>query len=335
VITDRVEIDHASLGSTLLKLVERYALIWLLGLMILFFSVLPATAGTFPTTTNIRNVVAQESVVGILALGALIPLVALQFDISVGAVLGGVAVVVAKLTVDSGWDLAPALAVGLAVGAAIGAVNGAAVAYGGANSFIVTLGIATLVGGLVSLYSDNQAIVGVPDSMLEFGNGTWLGIPRPTWLLIACALLVSYLLRYTVYGRRLTQVGSNPSSARLVGIRVRRVKLWAFVLAGLVAAIAGALQLARTGSGNPQVGPNLTLNALAACFLGSATIRPGEFNVGGTIVGVFFVAVMVNGLTLAGAADWVEPVCNGLAVVIAVTVSVALARRRGGKASVL
>ncbi len=102
-----------------------------------------------------------------------------------------------------------------------------------------------------------------------------------------------------------------------------------------MAAIAGALGLARTGSGNPDSGTSFTLNALAACFLGSTTIRPGQFNVPGTIVGVFFVAVGVNGLTLAGASDWVEPVFNGASIIVAVALSAVLARRRGISSAVL
>jgi ribose transport system permease protein len=110
--------------------------------------------------------------------------------------------------------------------------------------------------------------------------------------------------------------------------------LLVFVLAGALAAIAGALQLARTGSGNPQVGSNLTLSALAACFLGATVVRPGQFNVPGTLIGVFFVAVSVNGLTLAGAADWVDPVFNGAAVIVAVALSTVLGRRRGTRTAV-
>jgi ribose transport system permease protein len=189
--------------------------------------------------------------------------------------------------------------------------------------------VATLVGGLVSLYSKDQVILGVPASLTRFGTLNWLGVPRVVWLLAVVALVTGYVLRHTVYGRRLLAVGANPRSARLVGIPVPLVVMLSFVLAGALAGIAGAVELARTGSGNPQVGPGYTLSALAAAFLGSTTIRPGRFNVPGTIVGVFFVAISVNGLTLAGAADWVDPVFNGAAVVIAVSVSTLLAHRRG------
>jgi ribose transport system permease protein len=309
--------------------VERYALVWLLVLMCIFFAADPSTSTVFVSLANIREVLANESVTGLVAIAALIPLIAMRFDVSVGAVLGGVMVFVAYLTVNLGLPLVPALLVGVAAGAFVGTLNGWIIAYVGANSFIITLGMATLVGGIVSLFSGDQTIVGVPQALLSFGDGYWLGIPRPTWVLIVVALLVSYLLRYTVFGRQLVQIGSNPRSARLVGIPVRRRVLATFVIAGTLAAIAGALELALTGSGEPGDFSNFTLNALAACFLGSTTIRPGQFNVAGTIVGVFFVAVAVNGLTLTGASSWVQPTFNGAAVIIAVALSVILQRRRG------
>ncbi len=314
---------------SVLQLAERYGLLWLLLLVIVFFSLYSKTSDVFTSSANIKNILANEAVIGLAALAALVPLASLRFDVSVGAVLGGSTVLVAYLTVNQGWSLPAAIGVSLLAGTAVGALNGFVIAYVGPSSFIVTIGVATAVGGLVSLFSKDQTIVGVPQSLLDFGNQYWLGIPRPTWLLAAVALVVAYLLRYTVFGRQLLQIGSNPNSARLVGIPVKRRVLSAFVLAGFLAAIAGTLQLARTGSGNPGNTVNFTLNALAACFLGATSFRPGQFNVAGTITGVFFVAVTVNGLTLAGANDWVEPLFNGTAVVLAVTLSTVLGRRRG------
>ena len=308
---------------------ERYALVVLLGLLIAFFALLPATHDSFLTVANIRNVAANQTVIAIAALAALVPLIAGEFDVSVGAVLGMVSVAIAALTTRAGLPVPVALVLGIAMGAAVGAVNGFVVAYLRASSFIITLGMATLVGGLVSLYTKNQVILGVPQSVVNFGTLNWLGVPRVVWLLAAVALVVGWLLLHTVFGRQLLSVGANQRAARLVGIPVERVVMLSFVLAGALAGVAGALLLARTGSGNPQVGSGYTLSALAAAFLGSTTIRPGRFNVPGTLVGVFFVAVSVNGLTLAGAADWVDPVFNGAAVVIAVAASTVLAHRRG------
>jgi ribose transport system permease protein len=320
-------------GGALVRALERYALVALLGALVVFFSVLPATSGTFLTAANLRSLAANEVVIAIAALAALIPLIGGQFDVSVGAVLGMASVAIAALVVRAHVPVPVALVAGVGLGAAVGAVNGAIVAYLGASSFVITLGMATFVGGLVSLYSSDQVILGIPGSMVRFGTLNWLGVPRVVWLLALVAAAVAYVLRQTVYGRRLVSVGVSPSAARLVGIRVPRVVLLSFVIAGGLAGLAGAVELARTGSGNPQVGPGYTLSALAAAFLGSTTVHPGRFNVPGTIVGVFFVAVSVNGLTLAGAADWVDPVFNGAAVVIAVAASTVLARRRGTVAS--
>lgn len=316
-------------AHALLPALERYALVVLLGVLIAFFAFLPATRDTFFTVANLRTLAANEVVIAIAALAALVPLIGGQFDVSVGAVLGMVSIAVAALIVRADVPVALAVVAGVGLGALVGLVNGWIVAYLRASSFVITLGMATLVGGLVSLYSKDQVILGIPQSMVHFGTLNWLGVPRVVWLLVIVAIAVAYVLRHTVYGRRLLSVGANPSSARLVGIPVPLVVMLSFVAAGALAGVAGVVELSRTGSGNPQVGPGYTLSALAAAFLGSTTIRPGRFNVPGTIVGVFFVAVSVNGLTLAGAADWVDPVFNGAAVVIAVALSTVLAQRRG------
>ena len=131
------------------------------------------------------------------------------------------------------------------------------------------------------------------------------------------------------------QIGSNARSARLVGIPVRRLVLMAFVLAGALAAIAGALELARTGSGNPDSWLELHAQRARRLLPRLDDDPPGQFNVPGTIVGVFFVAVGVNGLTLAGASDWVEPAFNGASIIVAVALSAVLARRRGLSSAVL
>jgi ribose transport system permease protein len=145
---------------------------------------------------------------------------------------------------------------------------------------------------------------------------------------LGVAVLLGLSIARTTYGRRLTSVGINQSAARLVGINVRAVTASSFVLSSVLAGAAGVLLLARTGSGNPQVGSGYTLAALSAAFLGATAFRPGQFNVPGTLVGVLFVAVSVNGLTLAGAHDWVDPVFNGAALMAALALSTLLGRAR-------
>jgi ribose transport system permease protein len=203
------------------------------------------------------------------------------------------------------------------------------VAYVGVNSFITTLAAGTLIGGLVSLYTANATIVtGIPPAITEFGSAVHLGLPAVVWVVLAVAAALAVVIDRTVHGRRLVSAGINPAAARLVGIDVNRVVVLSFVASASLAGVAGVLLLARTGTGNPQVGNGYTLAALSAAFLGATALRPGQFNVAGTLLGVLFVAISVNGLTLAGAQDWVDPVFNGAALMIAVAVSTGLGRVR-------
>jgi ribose transport system permease protein len=319
-------------SAKLMPLLERYALLVLFVLLCLFFSVYGPTSETFPSGANLRNILGNEAVIAVTALASIIPLTCGQFDLSVGAVVGLSSIVTASASAQHGLPVPVAIPLGILAGCVVGLLNGVLVARIGVNPLIATLGSATLVAGLISLYTSNQVIsIGIPESITALGSGTWLGLPRTLFSLVVVAALVHYLLAHTPYGRHLTSVGVSPGSARLVGLRVDRYVLSSFVLSGGLAGVAGVLLLARAGTANPQVGPGFTLAALSAAFLGATAIRPGTFNVLGTLLGVLFVAVSVNGLVLAGAADWVEPTFNGTALIVAVALSTAIARRRAGR----
>jgi ribose transport system permease protein len=218
---------------------------------------------------------------------------------------------------------------GVAFGVAVGAANGLLVSRLQINSFVSTLGAATLLGGLIQWHTGGQTVTaGIDPALIEFGSGAWLGVPRVVYVVTVAVLAAWYVLAQTPYGRCLYAIGSNPRAARLVGIPVRRYVLLAFAAAGALAGLAGVLQTARTGGATADPGTSLLFPALAAAFLGATAIRPGQFNVVGTVIGVLFVAVSVSGLTLAGASDWVNPVFNGAALLVAVVLSSLLGRQR-------
>jgi len=318
-----------------LALAERFALVGLLVLLVVFFAVDGTTSGTFLTTANIQTVLGNQSVVAIAALAVVLPLIGGQFDVSVGAVVG-LSSIVAASALSHGWPLVAAIVVAVAIAALVGLVNGVLVAYVGVNSFITTLAAGTLIGGLISLYTNNETITeGIPASLTDFGTTNALGVPWVVWVVVLVAVLLAFLIGWTVHGRELTSVGASAPAARLVGIRVDAIIASSFVISSALAGVAGVVLLSRTGTGNPQVGSGYTLAALSAAFLGATALKPGQFNVLGTLVGVLFVAVSVNGLTLAGAKDWVDPVFNGAALMVAVALSTILGRMRarGGGAS--
>lgn len=322
---------RSTAASGVLLVLERYGLVVLFALIVIFFSFSPRTRATFPSVLNFRNLVGNQSVLAITALALILPLIAAHFDFSVGSVVGLSSIGTAAALSRFHAPLMVGVLVGVGIGALVGVVNGLLVAKVGINSFITTLGVATIIGGLIQWYTRGQSIIrDIPRSLTHQGSGLWFGIPRTLYFLIVIGFFVHYLLQHTPYGRYLHSVGSNASAARLVGLNVDRIVLLAFVSSGSLSGLAGVLQVARQGGGNPQIGPNFLLPALAAGFLGATAFRPGRFNVPGTILAVFFVAASVSGLTLSGVAPWVEPTFQGTALVVAVSISTVLARRRAG-----
>ncbi|MDY7103044.1 MAG: ABC transporter permease [Actinomycetota bacterium] len=308
---------------------EPYALPGLLGLLLLFFSVLPASADTFPTAANLSFLTGNQAITMLLAVALVVPLVSGHFDFSVGAVAASTSVLAASLMSSFDAPLVLAVAAAVAGGVAIGTVNGVLVARFGMNSFVSTLGVATLLGGLIQLRTGGRPIIsGISGTLIRFGSDTWLGVPRIVYVVLVVVTAVWYLLAHTPFGRSLYAIGSNPRAARLVGLPLQRYTLLAFVTSSTLAAVAGVALTARTGGATADPGLTLLFPALAAAFLGATAIQPGRFNVWGTVIGVVFVSVSVSGLTLAGADAWVNPVFNGAALLIAVGLSSFLARRR-------
>ena len=291
-----------------------------------FFTVWPKTSDLFLTSANINVLLGTQTVVAVIALGALIPLIAGQWDLSVGAIAGLVAILAAQ-GLASGMNVVLALGIGLAAGAFIGLVNAVITTGARVNAVITTLGTSTIIDGVVNQRTSGLAVfANIPLPVVEFGTGTWLGLPRTVFAVAVIAVLVYYLLDHTPYGRYLYAFGSNPSAAGLVGIRVRLILTASFVLAGALAAAGGLLQLARAGGADPSVGAGFTLPALAAAFLSAASVRPGKYNVGGALVAILFLAVLNNGLNLAGTPPFVSSYVNGSALILGVALAAWLGR---------
>jgi ribose transport system permease protein len=311
------------------KYLEAYALPLLTIAIAIFFGVWSKTSDIFFTTANIQVLLGTQTVVAVVALGALVPLIAGEWDLSVGAVAGLAAVSVAQL-LSHGNSVIVALLGGIGIGVAVGLLNALIVTRARVNAVITTLGTATILAGVVNQRTSGLAVVSnIPTSMTDFGTGTWFGLPRTVYAVALIAGTVYYLFEHTPFGRYLHALGSNPSAATLVGIRVKLVLATSFVLAGLLSAAGGFLQVARAGGADPNVGTGLTLPALAAAFLSAASIKPGKFNVGGTIVALLFLAVLNSGLNLAGAQPYVNSYVNGAALIVGVALAAWLGRRHG------
>jgi ribose transport system permease protein len=296
-------------------------------LLIALFSALdPAT---FPTLPNAQVVVASNSLTLVLALGALVPFIAGEFDLSIGVTLELTAVISAILLGQFGLSAPIVLAVALGAGLAVGLLNGLLITRVGITSFIATLGVGSFATA-ASIYLTGGAILieGIPHSFVAFGQGNSYGVPN-MMIVGAITLFVFWvILEQTVFGRNLMAVGLSRKASELVGIRTNLMIVISFVISGGIAGLCGFLALSRFGSASSGIGMSYLLPAIAACFLGATTVRVGRFNPLGTAFAVLLVAVGLNGLQLYGVPGWAEPAFNGGVLLIAVGASALAGKRR-------
>lgn len=307
---------------------ERYALVILVLALVVLFSVLPASGEIFASPQNFRSLVANQGVPLLIAVAAVFPLAAGYFDFSVGAVAASSSVITAAALADYDAPLPLAVAMGVLFGTLIGTFLGFLIAYVGINPFISTLGVATLLGGVIFAYTGGLRIsAGIPTDLTDIGSRDWFGIPRVVIVAGLVAGIAWWILSRTVFGRRLYSVGSNARATHLLGVDVRRTQLLAFVASGTIAGLGGVLLLARNGGATSDNGMMMLFPALTAVLLSTIVIDIGRPSVPGVIVAILFIAVTVSGLTLVGTPSWVNQVFNGAALLIAVAVA-RLARRR-------
>ncbi len=308
-----------------LMIVSKYGTLIAMGIMIVIFGV-TVPGGAFLSTNNLFNILNQSALTAIIAFGLTIVLVVGEFDLSIGYAASLAGVLVTGLLVNQGVALPVAVLVTLAVGAVIGVANGLLVTKARVNAVVATLGIGTTLIGLSYGYTAGSPITAVPTAFTNITLGAFVGIQNPIWYMVIVLVLLWVVLNRTPLGQRIQAVGANKEAARLAGIRTDRVKVAAFVIAGLCAALTGILLASLLGSGTVSAGDGYLLDSFAAVFLGVATLRDGEFHILGTLVGVLVVNVGFNGLSLLGTPTFWQFVFKGGILVLAVALST-VARR--------
>lgn len=313
-------------GVTLaLTIAGKYGTIIGLVAMIVILSI--AAPGTFLSTSNFVNVLTQNSLIAIVACGLTLPLVVGEFDLSVGYQASFAGVLCVGLMTNQGLPIPLAIALGVGVGVAAGLVNGLLVTQLDVNALIATLGTGTVIVGLNYAYTNGVPItLDSGSAFLDLALGKVAGIPNPIVFMVVAVGVLWLLLNRTVLGQQMQAVGGNHEAARLSGVRVERVRIWAFIIAGVTAAIAGVLLSSRVGSGQLTAGDAYLLNSFAAVFLGSAALRDGEFHILGTLIGVMTVGFGFNGLAILGAPTFFQYIFSGGLLIVAVALST-VARR--------
>ena len=283
---------------------------------------------TFATKSNAINVLSQSALTAIIAMGLTFPLVAGDFDLSIGYVGSCGGVIACSLMVSSGFPIAVAFAVAILFGAAVGLINGLIVTKIGVNPLVATLGVGTLVVGInYAIGGGTPVALTNPLPFLNLSLGKLLGVPYPVYVMFGLALVLWILLNRTVMGQSMQAVGGNAVAARLSGLRVDRVRIIAFMIAGACAAVAGVLLASTSGQAASDGADGYLLTAFAACFFGTAVLRNGQFHIVGTLVGVLTIGIGFNAIALIGLATYYQFLFQGALLIVGVGVGT-FARRR-------
>jgi len=283
----------------------------------------------FLNLRNFERLVTDSATLMLAAFGMTLVILLGDIDLSVGAVVALLAVVLAQLMdAGTGWPLAVAAVLGL--GTAIGLVNGMLTVLGGIPSFIVTLGMMAVATGLAYVFTGAISVAIRDEAFLVlFYDARFLGLPVPLWITAGALGGALVFLNRTVPGRELFAVGANPAAAELSGVPVRRRKITVFAVMGLLVAMAAVLSAARLGSGAPGSVPALTLDAIAAVIIGGASLFGGRAALLRTLTGAALIAVLNNGLVLMSVNIDAQYVIKGLIILLAVVLEGLAGRGRG------
>ncbi len=290
--------------------------------------ILAFTTPSFMTALNIKSMLAQTAVLGIVAIGLTFVSIPGEMDVSMGSVvtLSGV-FAVSMMTKEYG--LFAALAAAAAVGIVVGSINGLISIYGHISSLIATLTIGAIIDGVSLLYTGGYRLYkGILPSYRYLGIGEFVNIPVPVIILILVAVLAYLLAHQTVFGRRLFAIGGNTDAAILMGINPKLHSLLSFILCSTAAALAGVIVTARVGTAEPFVRFGYVLDAFAVVFLGTTTSEEGEPHIPGTVLGILIMGVLSNGMTLVGVPFFAQNILKGAIVLITVVVSSIMRQQR-------
>ena len=288
------------------------------GVVTLFFAVAAPNFATFSTAEAILRVTA---LVSIMAVGMSFVIICAEIDLSVGSLASWSSMLVA-MALDRGVPALAAPFVVLACGALVGLVNGLLVTKLRIPSFLVTLGMLSVLSGLALTVTDTMPVPIVSDGYSDaLWNARLFGLPVPILWTAVIVVVGYYLLHLSVFGRRVFAVGGGVTAARFSGVKTDQVKVWAFVLSGMTASLAGMMLAARSTAGNPSLGKGLELDVIAAVIIGGTSLFGGQGSIIGSLVGAIFIGILGFGLLVMGLSTSIQEIIKGAIIILAVALN--------------
>ncbi len=288
------------------------------------------TLDNFLNFNNVTNIFRSVAIVALIGLAITLSLTIDGFDLSVAAIAGFAGVIAAKFMVIWGYGAVWAVIVPLLMGILIGLVNAFLIIKIGIQDMLATLSMMFLLTGISVTFQDGSAIYnfmpipggGIAEhtmskAFLAIGQGKWLGVPIPVYIMLTVVLLVHIFLNDTKYGRYLYMIGGNQEAAKLSGIPINRYKLIAYVMSGFLSALAGIVLAARLGSGEVDAGGPYLMDGVAAAFVGFSVLGTGKPNAFGTLLGALLMGILLNGLVMMSFPYYSQDIVKGIVLLLA------------------
>lgn len=279
--------------------------------------VLAVSAPNFLTPENLLNILRAVSMMGLIAFGMTMIIIAKEIDLSVGSTVALSACLVARL-IQAGIPIAPAMLLTVVVGAFLGAFTGFMRVKFEVPSFITTLALFTAERGVALMITKGFPIPITSGWYSFLGGGYVFGVPFPAIVFVIAFAAIHFLMKYTVFGGAVYAVGGNDEAARLSGINVGRVRVLVFAITGGLAAVSGLLMSSRIASGSPTLAQGLELDVIAAVIIGGTSFSGGIGTVRGTLIGILFIGVITNGMTLLNLDIYFQYIVRGGLILAAV-----------------
>lgn len=319
----------ASSASNLLRRIRSWDGLGLFLVLILLYTALTLLTPSFLTLSNQLSILQNAAFFGIVAFAMTLVIVSGEIDISVGSMAALSSSLLGAFAVKAGLPFPLATLLVLVIAAGVGAFARAMRSYFNVPTFISTLALYLALRGLAQLITSNFPIPIPSSDFFYWGSGRILGIPVAAIYLVVVAIVIGVLAKRTVFGRSIYAVGGNMKAAGLSGIPVRRIKILVMMISATTAALTGLLQSALLSSGNSTIAVGLEFDAIAATIIGGAALTGGKGTVTGTVIGVLFIAALLNGMVLLSFNPYAQQVVRGAVVLIAVLINLWRSRRAG------
>lgn len=287
--------------------------------LVALFVVISCLNSSFIEPSNLKNLLRQVSINALISFGMTFVILTGGIDLSVGSILALSSVLMGSF-IKSGNNPIVGIVLACVMGAVLGAVNGLVITKGRVAPFIATLATMTIFRGLTLVYTNGNPISSLTESEAfhSFGQGYFLGLPVPAIMMLLMFAVSYFILHKTTLGRKTYAVGGNEKVSFIAGIKIDRIKIFAYTITGFLCGMAGAILTSRLNSAQPTAGTGYELDAIAAVVLGGTSLSGGKGRIVGTIIGALIIGTLNNGLNILNVSSFYQQVVKGIVILLAV-----------------